>query len=112
MWSSTKTTNVIGASSTNCGEFTLEWGDCITEMKVYYDYQVEYLEASTKNGKKIKIVPKKHVPYYKKIQTFNFGGKCLSGIYGQANPDTSQGLANMGFYYGSAPITLLSYAPL
>lgn len=74
MWGNTKTTNVIGKDSTNCGDFTLDYGDCITQMKVYYDYQVEYLSASTKFGKQIKIVPKNHVPYYKRIQTFNFGG--------------------------------------
>jgi hypothetical protein len=49
IWSATKNFTA-GKETTNCKEYPLTSGDCFTEIKVYFDRQVEYLSAKTKNG--------------------------------------------------------------
>lgn len=50
-----KKSAAFGKETTNCGEFTLSAGDCFTSMKVFFDREVEYMQAQSKNNRRFLV---------------------------------------------------------
>ena len=85
-----------GSGGEHCKKIVLLPGDCITKVCTHAGGYVEEWTFDTKKGSYGHVG---HAPFKVSAPVdFNFGGKCLTGVYGRNNKGGAH-LVEMGFIY-------------
>jgi hypothetical protein len=85
---------MIGRSGFNCKTVKIQAGDCINKVESFAGGYQEYIKVHTRHGKKYTVggwgklrVKPSHI--------YDFGNKCMTGVFGRTNGHIVQ----LGYYY-------------